>query len=362
MTLLAGPAVRRRPVPPAGAPARVSVVVPCYNYGRYVGAAVASALDQEGVDVEAVVVDDASPDGSGEVVRALAARDPRVVAVLHDVNRRHIATYNDGLGRAGGDYVVLLSADDVLAPGALARAVGVMRAAPDVGLVYGFSPSFADRPPTATRPRRPHVVVRRGEHWIERVCASGQNPVCTPTAVMRRDVLERTGGYDARLPHTADLLMWLRAAAVADVAYVAGVDQAYYRVHGANMHATDFAHLADDLEQRREAFRVFAEETLGGHTRAGRACLAAATRSLVREAGRARRRLDPTDPATPGLAAALQDFERRHAPDREPQATPTRPRPRLRAATDRMGDAVGWRRWRRSGLRWTGSPWSGLRW
>ncbi|MGF1664201.1 MAG: glycosyltransferase, partial [Kineosporiaceae bacterium] len=293
--------------PATGAPGRVSVVVPCYNYGRYVGAAVDSALTQEGVDVEVIVVDDASPDGSGAVVRALAERDPRVAAVVHGVNRRHIATYNDGLARAGGDYVVLLSADDLLAPGALARAVGVMRAAPDVGLVYGFSPSFAQRPP-ASRPFLPRVVLRRGERWIERVCATGQNPVCTPTAVMRRDVLQRTGGYDARLPHTADLLMWLRAAAVADVAYVAGVDQAYYRVHGANMHATDFAHLADDLEQRREAFRVFAEESLGGDTRAGRQCLAAATRALVREAGRARRRLDPAEEASAASAAALVAF------------------------------------------------------
>ena len=57
---------------------RVSVVVPCYNYGHYLPACVGSALNQPGVNVEAIVVDDASPDGSGEVAEQLFADDPRV--------------------------------------------------------------------------------------------------------------------------------------------------------------------------------------------------------------------------------------------------------------------------------------------
>ena len=93
---------------------RVSVVIPCYNYGRYLPAAVASALDQQGLDVDVLVVDDASPDGSHLVAQELAASDPRVDVLVHENNAGHIQTYNDGLARAEGDYVVLLSADDLL--------------------------------------------------------------------------------------------------------------------------------------------------------------------------------------------------------------------------------------------------------
>ena len=56
----------------------VTVVIPCYNYGHFLPAAVASALDQRGVDVEVIIVDDASSDGSADVARELADRDPRV--------------------------------------------------------------------------------------------------------------------------------------------------------------------------------------------------------------------------------------------------------------------------------------------
>src|SRR5947209_4282299 len=108
----------------------VTVVIPCYNYGRYLRGAVKSVLDQPGVDVEAIVIDDASTDGSADVVREVAAADPRVRAILHRSNFGHIATYNEGLEQASGDYVVLLSADDALTPGSLSRATALLETHP----------------------------------------------------------------------------------------------------------------------------------------------------------------------------------------------------------------------------------------
>src|SRR5262245_16993901 len=115
----------------------VSVVIPCYNYGHYLPDAVGSALSQDGVEVEVVIVDDKSTDNSAEVAAALAAGDPRVRLIRHETNLRHIATYNDGLDAVTGDYVLLLSADDLLTPGALHRAAQLMEAEPTVGMVYG---------------------------------------------------------------------------------------------------------------------------------------------------------------------------------------------------------------------------------
>ena len=110
----------------------VSVVIPCYNYGHLLGDAVNSVLDdQDGVDVQVLIIDDASPDGSAEVARKIAAGDPRVEVAVHAANKGHIATYNEGLlDWAGGDYCVLLSADDRLTPGALQRAAGFSRRPP----------------------------------------------------------------------------------------------------------------------------------------------------------------------------------------------------------------------------------------
>src|SRR4051812_4578035 len=103
---------------------RVDVVIPCYNYGRYLAACVDSVLSQDGVDVRALIIDDASTDDSVRMARALAASDERVRLRCHPRNRGHIATYNEGLLEwADAEYLVLLSADDLLVAGALRRAV-----------------------------------------------------------------------------------------------------------------------------------------------------------------------------------------------------------------------------------------------
>jgi hypothetical protein len=72
--------------------------------------------------------------------------------------------------------------------------------------------------------------------------------------VVRTSLQRKLGGYREDLPHAGDLEMWLRFAAHGAVAYLAGVDQAYYRRHVASMQATRFNSVLDDLRQRRAAF------------------------------------------------------------------------------------------------------------
>ncbi|WP_213456077.1 glycosyltransferase family 2 protein [Rhizomonospora bruguierae] len=238
----------------------VSVVVPCYNYGHYLPECVASVLDQDAVEVDVLVIDDASPDGSARVAHDLAAADPRVRVIAHQANRGHIATYNEGLALAKGEYVVLLSADDLLTPGSLARATALMEHHPEVGLVYGFSPVFgASRPRLRTRVRS--WSVWPGERWLELICRRGRNPVATPEVVLRTGLMTELVGYDARMPHAADFFLWLRAAARAGVGRVNGADQALYRVHGENMHTSErFAGALKDIAERRRTFETFFAE------------------------------------------------------------------------------------------------------
>src|SRR5215210_1888787 len=123
----AGPAARKSRggavVVPAmtGRAPRVSVVIPLYNYGRFLGECVQSALDQDGVDVDVLVIDDASTDDSLSVATAIAAGDSRVRVVCNERNLGMVGTMNEGLWAAGGEYLVKLDADDLLTPGALAR-------------------------------------------------------------------------------------------------------------------------------------------------------------------------------------------------------------------------------------------------
>jgi hypothetical protein len=338
----------------------VSIVIPCYNYGRYLPGAVASALEQQGVDLEVVIVDDASTDGSNLVAFELANQDARIRVVQHPHNRGHIATYNDGLAFVNGEYVVLLSADDMLAPGALKRSTDLMRANPSVGLVYGYAPEFSDRPP-AQLTTRVRNRVWSGERWLQRICDRGTNLIVNPEAILRRDIMEALIGYSAELPQTADMELWMRAAVLTDVGRVGGPHQAYYRVHDASMHLTDFCGLLTEITARRDTFTEFFENAGAELPRAAER-LASAYRTLALEAMRlARSALNGTGTLGNELADGFVAFAAETWPEvsstwlwRDTQRRRLRPAGALRRAAEAraagLTGALRWRRWRRFGV------------
>jgi glycosyltransferase involved in cell wall biosynthesis len=240
---------------------RVSVVIPCYNYGRYLRQCVESVIrDQPGVDVEAIIVDDKSTDDSLTTARKLEGEYANVRVIANEVNLGHIKTFNKGLDAATAPYVLLISADDLVTPGALTRAAELLEAEPTVGMVYGRAVGFRhELPPSRTE--RSSWVVWRGVDWLRQRCQSGYNVVASPEVVMRTSIIRATGGYRSDLPHAGDFEMWLRTSAVSDVGFLSGVDQAYYRGHDRNMNKTMFKSGSGkgqliDLKQRWQSFGV----------------------------------------------------------------------------------------------------------
>jgi hypothetical protein len=283
----------------------VSVIVPCYRYADVLEGCVASVLSQDGVDVSVLIIDDCSPDDTPAVAGRLAAEDPRVAYRRHPENRGLIATANEGLEWASGDFVVLLSADDLLTPGSLRRAARVMGERPEVGMVYGRTAfAFNDRPMPQPSTRWRSTQVWSGADWIRLRCRSGYNCISSPEVVVRTSVQRAAGAYDPSCFHTSDLNMWLRVAAISDVAYLGAV-QAIYRKHAGSMLRSDSSPMVD-LRNRRAAFdSFFAGEPAAGLPGAA-GLQASARRALARQAlWQASRAVDRG--ATTGPGAELID-------------------------------------------------------
>lgn len=258
---LIGSGGRIRPAQALGSSPRVSVVIPCYNYGHYLRECVRSVTQaQPGIELEVIIVDDASTDDSAAIAAALQAEDPRIKLIRHAHNRGHIETFNEGLWAATGEFILLLSADDLATPGALTRAAALLEAEPSVGMVYGTAVHFVDELPPC-RTSGSTWIVWKGVDWLQARCRSGYNVVSSPEVMMRAATLRAIGGYRADLPHAGDFEMWMRSSAVADIGYLVGVDQAYYRQHGLNMHKKMFdigsaRGQLTDLGQRWQSFEA----------------------------------------------------------------------------------------------------------
>lgn len=239
----------------------VTVVVPCYNYARYVGQAIESALGQTGVSSDVVVVDDASTDNSADVARSYAAKDPRVRVLAHTMNAGPVKTFNDGLAVAHGEFLVRLDADDMLTPGSLARSIAVLRAHASVGLVYGHPIHFSGDALPAPRLAPSHWTIWPGQQWLRDRCRDAYNVITSPEVVMRSSVVQKVGGQQD-LAHTHDMEMWFRIAALSDVAYIHGADQAWHRKHADSLSAREVDHYRDLLE-RKEAFDILFDGVSG---------------------------------------------------------------------------------------------------
>jgi glycosyltransferase involved in cell wall biosynthesis len=201
----------------------VSVCVPAFNGARYIGAAVRSVLAQTFDDFEVLVVDDGSTDGTRAVVETM--RDERVRLVGHRFHLGLVANWNCCLDLSRGRYVTVFHQDDLMAPDNLEAKVRFLEREPTVGFVHSNVVQIdADgrllSECWSVPPRSDDEGRHDGAAYFERLL-TGANPVCAPSVVMRREAFERLGGFDPRLPFTADWEMWMRIALFHDVGYLA---------------------------------------------------------------------------------------------------------------------------------------------
>jgi len=229
----------------------VDVVVPCYNYGHYLERCVASILSQRDVDVRVLVIDDASQDNTSEIAAKIALRDGRVRLLRNEKNQGLVKTANAGvIDWASSEYTALISADDALAPGALARATLVMNNHPEAGMTYGMALVVADDVGMTDIEdvRNPNYRVLSGVEFLKRTCEHGCS-LASPTALVRTKIQKLVGGYNPEFPHSCDLEMWMRIATRSSIA-VLDTTQAYYRWHALNMSKSYIYRATSDLREQ----------------------------------------------------------------------------------------------------------------
>ena len=201
----------------------VSVVIPCYNYGRFLGPAIESVLAQTRPAHEILVVDDGSTDDTPEVARRYAGR----IRYLRQENGGVSRTRNAGVAQARGEAIAFLDADDWWRPEKLERQVAALAAHPAAGLIHTGSRVFDDRDQTTLCEFLPPPTL--DVHALIRCCSISASSVLIP-----RRIFETVGLFDEALVGTEDWDMWLRIVASHPVVGVPEV-LVEYRSHGRSL-------------------------------------------------------------------------------------------------------------------------------
>jgi glycosyltransferase involved in cell wall biosynthesis len=183
---------------------RVSVVTTVYNGQRYADRAIPGILVQTFTDFEYIVVDDGSDDGTPEILRDLANRDPRV-RVFSPGRQGVAAAANFGVAQARGEYIARQDFDDRSYPDRLKLQVEFLDTHPDVGVVGGDFITVDEN-----RGER-YVRVPPADHEAIVAAMARHIPFANTTVMFRRRVWEEAGGYP-QVADLEDLLLWVKVA------------------------------------------------------------------------------------------------------------------------------------------------------
>ncbi|MGC8785629.1 MAG: glycosyltransferase [Armatimonadota bacterium] len=228
----------------------VSVVLTSYNHAAYLPQAIESALGQTLRDIEIVAIDDASTDGSQDILWRYA---DRLRVVLHDTNRGTYATLNEGIALTSAPTIAILNSDDVWLPDKLQKQVAVMESDPRVGLVHtGFRVIDAQGNPMAGNPLGIRFHPNPQGNLLAELLT--RNLFITSSVLFRRECIERCGAFEEKLFGMGDWDLWLRIAEHYTIGYVPE-PLTLYRLHARNTMYQSERMLADDLWIHEERIR-----------------------------------------------------------------------------------------------------------
>ena len=201
----------------------VSVVCISFNHEDYVEEALRSVVEQTYPNVELIVIDNGSTDRSAERIERFAAQHSAVRFIKNSVNRGLNRAFNQGLAIAGGRYIIDLSADDVMLPNRIVRQADQFELLSGPYAVVFSNAAYIDKRGAETGVHYP--VDTRGRALAKVPSGDVFRAVldsyfiCTPTMMMRRDVLNELGGYDETLSYE-DFDFWVRSSRLYYYAYV----------------------------------------------------------------------------------------------------------------------------------------------
>lgn len=198
---------------------KVSVCIPAYNAADWLAGAIESALAQTEPDLEVVVWDDGSTDGTLDVVLDYAARDSRVRFGGTEKNMGVEDAFNSAVSISRGEYIVLLGSDDRLKPDYVAKTVPLLADA-SVGMVSAYVDTFG-APYTGYRlPKNLPRQALREVFYLGNYLYGGW--------VMRRSVFDELGGFTKGYEYMCDLEMLVRLVGKYEIRVV---EEPLYRYH-----------------------------------------------------------------------------------------------------------------------------------
>jgi glycosyltransferase involved in cell wall biosynthesis len=194
---------------------QISVIIPSFNHARFLSTAIESVQSQSVQDIEIIIVDDGSTDGSAEVIQQLLdSGDKRIRAVIFENNRGACTAINTGIEVSTAPLIAICNSDDAWESDKLSKQLAVLTDTPQLGAVF-TDVCWVDedaKPVRATQLPLVNIFRQRNRSradWLRDLVEFG-NCLCHPSVLIRREVYDACGIYDNYYRQVPDYDMWIR--------------------------------------------------------------------------------------------------------------------------------------------------------
>jgi glycosyltransferase involved in cell wall biosynthesis len=196
----------------------VTVVCLCYNHARFVEEAITSVLAQTHKNIQLVVVDDASNDGSQSIIKTLVDQYPLIHFISLTRNLGNCKAFNRGLKEVKGEFIIDFAADDVLLPQRIERGVKAFQKNQKWGVQFSDAELIDEQSRTMGlhSDRFPHSSIPQGDIYQDLI---QKYFICSATMMFRKSVIDELEGYDESL-HYEDFDFWVRSSRLFQYGYI----------------------------------------------------------------------------------------------------------------------------------------------
>lgn len=212
----------------------ISVVMSVYNDGKFLPEAIESILNQTYKDFEFIIVNDGSTDNSLDVMKSYEAKDDRIKVINLEKNEGFCSALNHGIEAATRPWIARMDSDDISVPERFEKQVAFLEDNPDI-IVLGTYVSHINAKGDILSVNAVGPITR--EEMQERIQKAHPVYVMHGTVLMRRDIVQKVGGYDVKFVAGEDIELFARMVkhgtilAIPEPLYL-------YRIHGASMSMT----------------------------------------------------------------------------------------------------------------------------
>ena len=198
---------------------KISIITPSFNQAKYLEQTILSVIGQNYPELEYIIIDGGSKDGSVEIIKKY---EKHLAYWVSERDAGQAAALNKGFNKATGDIAGWINSDDYLAPGCLTEIAAVFKKDETIGIAYGDNQLIDENGKPLMLYSVPNISYKELLHGIP--------DIVQPGSFYKKSVLDKAGLLDESLRYVMDYDLWLRIGHISRISYIPAV-LAFFRVH-----------------------------------------------------------------------------------------------------------------------------------